>query len=80
MLCAFGAGDGEACGSHLPLGGVVVGSLSMSGFQMKTLARRFGLGGGGALRRYPLGGIVGELRYHLVAAHWRFQACCVPGV
>lgn len=48
----------------------------MSGFQVKTLTCRFGIGGSGALR-YPLGGILGELEYHpgVVRQHfWAFSA------
>lgn len=51
----------------LPLGGVFVGSFLMACFQVKTLARRFALDGGCAMCPYPLGGVIGELRYHLVA-------------
>ena len=58
----FSADDGDAYGYCIPLGGVIVGLLSVSGFRVKTLVRFFGLGGGGAMRRYPPEGVVAEPR------------------
>ena len=66
----FGAGDGDTCGCYYPLGGVVVGILSVTGLRVKTLARLCEHGGGGVLRRYPLGGVVGKPRSHPGATRW----------
>ena len=66
----FGAGDGDTYGCHYPLGGVVVGILSVTGLRVKTLARLCEHGGGGVLRRYPLGGVVGKPRSHPGAIRW----------
>ena len=60
----FGAGDGDTRGCHYPLGGVVVGIFPVTGFRVKTQARLCELGDGGALRRYPPGGVVGKPRPH----------------
>lgn len=56
------------------------GFLSVSGFQVKTLARCFGIDDDNALRHYPPGGFVVELRYHPVAAYQRPRVCFDPGL
>ena len=58
----FSADDGDAYGYRIPLGGVIVGLLFVSGFRVKTLVRFFGLGNDDVTRRYPSGGVVVELR------------------
>ena len=55
-LSANGSG---ACGCRNPLGGVVVVILPALRLRVKTLDHH-GLDGGGAVRRYPLGGVVVE--------------------
>ena len=71
----FGAGDGGTCLYHYPLGGIVVGILSVTGFRVKTLARSCELGDDGVVRRYPLGGVVEEPRLiwvqHVGVLPWR---------
>ena len=57
------ASDGDdACGCRYPLGDVVLVIFPVSGLRVKTHVLSFGLGSGDALRRYPLGGAVVELR------------------
>jgi hypothetical protein len=73
------SGDGDA-DARIPLGGIVVGPLSMLGLRVKTLVRLFGLSGGGASHRHPLGGVVIQLRSLPVAVRRRLRACFYPGV
>jgi hypothetical protein len=57
----FDANGVDACGCRNPLGVVVVGTFFVLGLRVKTLDH-FGLSDSGALRHYPLGGIVVEFR------------------
>jgi hypothetical protein len=43
---------GDACGHRNPLGGIIVGTFSALGLQVKILDN-FDLNDGGALHRYP---------------------------
>jgi hypothetical protein len=63
----LGTNGGDACGCLSPLGGVVVAILSALWLWVKTLDLR-GLDGGGAVRRYPLEGVVVEPRFHSVSS------------
>ena len=46
---------------YFSCGGAILGIISVNGFLVRTLDRRCEIGGNGAaLRRYPLGGIVGN--------------------
>jgi hypothetical protein len=67
----LGTNGGNACGYRNPLGGIVVGTFSMSGLWVKTLGL-LGLDGGGVLCRNSLGSVVVELRYISVSfrCHW----------
>jgi hypothetical protein len=66
-----GANGGDAYRYRNPLGGIVVGTFSMSGLWVKTLGL-LGLDGGGVLCRNSLGSVVVELRYISVSfrCHW----------
>ena len=57
----FGANGGDARGYRNPLEGAVVGTLAEFWLWVKTLDL-LGLDGGDALHRYPLGGVVMEVR------------------
>lgn len=72
-LCS-GADDGDARGCHIPLEAVVAVLLPMPGLRVKIHVRPFGLSGGDALRCYPLGGIVVELRYLPAMSRDRLRA------
>jgi hypothetical protein len=56
----FDANGGDACGCSNPVGGAVVVTFSPLKLQVKTLDHR-GLDDGGAVRRFPLEGVVVEL-------------------
>jgi hypothetical protein len=63
----LGANGSDACGCRNPFGGVVVAILSALRLRVKTLDLH-GLDGGGAVRRYPLEGVVVEPRFHSVVS------------
>ena len=65
----FGAGNGDACGCHYPLGGVAV-YPRRDWVPGENPSAHCGLGDGGASRHYPFGGVVVELRLHLGATRW----------
>jgi hypothetical protein len=66
-LLRFGANGGDACGCRNPLGGVVLDTFFALGLFVKILDRH-SLDGGGALCRYPLEGIVVQLRFSSVSS------------